>query len=979
MIQLLIKPSILVDDCWLINNKHPKISSADLSIINRLKSAGLADGLQIAMSRTNTNKIPLWAELFIASYMDIPPLHLCTFFDLSPMWDEISEKRNTMKIREAKKRKPVVNIITSSNIDELFQKEKGTVSMKTNLKASDVIAIYDRDDFKAARPILKMMCTYELDWNNAAAAGILLMLCLNPMRHMILKMFTDYTIGALQTLDAVEILKDIHNLIRKTMHYKDQAIHEKHLPLILYVQELFNRSNKYKYNAKDEIIMRQMYGTPKAVMRPVDGKWVRDVIAWKPAITQSINDVFNEMYVAPKNIMSFKQFWDRRLIYTAPGSAPGFKFKINDKFGNIMVIRPNKRLALEDLNIEELEDALRLIAPILHAKGAIKFETSKNRPLWNGNIKHYLICSYICEQFEKSLGHIADCTAYAGLIQALRTDIERIMSVAMADGIALFDFSDCNIDHTHSDMRLMWDKIVDLLIGSTDDKRTQFDLMVCGRYITRTISHVIMQDSMSAFAALVLRSLMTGSRGTAITNTSLNTAYCRIVIKTMRRVFGDIYKRSDHIGDDGEASFLNWLYAEAFTVLMNLSGHAGAKIKLLTTNCLIEYTRILYNKNGCRGCLNRSIASTVCGEFHNITMNDIYDRYSSCINQMSKLLNRGAFKAKIEKVLAKLAHNKCRLVMTTHGDKKVVISVNRIIAHTSQKWGGLGIPDINNELDEKHYILNFKRPIFKYSRSQLRQLRGTASNDLIKTLFQYDLTNKDIENAYLDNINDNISGSAPSEMVSDALYRLGMKYLENMSQVKICLKRNNEKTQDENDCFNVLRKIKELSNMTLPKLQELCNFDLQHNLDQAYNIRIDHGSLIELVTATPIMTWSAVARYFGKNSTLQDMKQGYDILITSCQEQQIEIANTIAEIFTRWGIFTGRKTNIQWLTGTATTRQYNMRNEKLSAVVARSIIKTLEDNFSATTHDVLCELYSYVYLDTYMHGHEYLGSLQLIY
>jgi hypothetical protein len=641
------------------------------------------------------------------------------------------------------------------SLEGLFRPAEGAASGKTNLTLSDVCyigrtggAATEVDQFLELLVRTGKYTVVQSDWSNAALAGWLLCLLENPLADLIWPL-VEAGLTSVTQLEATKWAKSCHTLTRTTRQwfYPVSPLDAIHLQ---YLDTLFNRSMTYAKDIDSEIYMRMQSGpaqyTPPAQWRA----WIAlhhgevqdypppDPTRWNEDMAAAFDRVLRRTIPRGKlEISTFSEYWDRRLKWVAGGSAAGYRFDISAS-GGLFVIRAGKRLALEQLTLDELAEVVQVADPILYSRSALKLECGKTRALWNTAVTHYLISGYVADSVERLLGLGTSpwSVGYTPQLVTMRETLHRMTAAAAERPLYMWDYADFNVNHKLSTQAIMWRQIAAILRYQCPSAEVGADLITCSEWTAEAVLHTIMENQNSGLIAEVRRSLMTGTRGTALTNTLCNAVYREIVGDACRFWLGqdpivEYYGQGDDVWmelmSDEQAPFMAWIF--------NMSGYAGQGVKVLVGRG--ELLRVNYDEAGhMRGYLNRSLASAVAGEFaEGLAVDDPETRSQGISSFVRKLEDRGAAPDLIRGIRTTLLRNKVKATYTDEtGVHRVLVDQGRLLAPV---WrGGLGLGAVDPYADTGIRLAwpRLAQPAVRVPHALLTQLEGVASAQAVAPL-----------------------------------------------------------------------------------------------------------------------------------------------------------------------------------------------------------------------------------------------------
>jgi len=202
-----------------------------------------------------------------------------------------------------------------------------------------------------------------------------------------------------------------------------------------------------------------------------------------------------------------------------------------------------------------------------------------------------------------------------------------------------------------------------------------------------------------------VRSLMTGSRGTALVNLMLNAMYMGYIDDSFENISGHkLLYFYEGAGDDVNMQLKHLFDEPLVNKFINLMGYAGQNVKLVSGRT--ELLRINYDIDGANGFLNRSISSAVGGEFSELESAESADTLASGIYAfVRKLLRRGMESGFSRHLLSAMLNRKTKEVFTTRSGTVRVTSYQPMML-IPVFLGGYGFEPLNLELIQSQWETN---------------------------------------------------------------------------------------------------------------------------------------------------------------------------------------------------------------------------------------------------------------------------------
>ncbi|GFM95116.1 RNA-dependent RNA polymerase [viral metagenome] len=674
----------------------------------------------------------------------------------------------------------------AASLNTFYKRASGRAAMKQQLDIKDVyklcVSLNKENTFWNFFENVPIEC----DWTNAALAGYILASVLNPSYNedvdSIIKM-------ALQVpmIVAVEHLNNYHALIRATMKSStNEVLSDIDYCRMQYFNVLVNRSEDFPFSARDEIMMRAVRGPAQGVLRLDDaGRIYNDSANYLKDVKRATIELFDTIDIKPvmPNIGTFADYWRRRLKTVAGGSAPGYTLKLK-KDGKVYTIRSTKRLAMEFLTYEELNDVLMAVDPVLHSRSAQKLEPGKTRAIWNSSLEHYFIMAYIADTIENMLYKAPWCSAYENIFGTIHNEQTRLDEIKKLLALFMWDYADFNIAHLLLVMIIMWQTMCDHILAHTKDPTVRRDVLRARRYLTLSTLNTIMEDQDSGLIMLVVRSLMTGMRGTSLVNTVLNRVYSLLLAQSLYNLHLDVKIINNYCsGDDVWNTLSKNGYACILSIILNLMGFAGKPIKVLANRG--EFLRRAYLPTGQYGFLNRLLANMVAGEFsENLGLHDPYGRARAIIDLMNEYKMRGGNLTAAPALTKLLIFKLTRLKYRIDGVTKIYVPDMRLFEIPTWR-GGLGITYKAQKGNKAlHVIAKLPNPTLRLDHTIISQYIGVATNECIQTMHRFRLFKQDITLIADEIVSAGAMRNYPTVLKSDLLQRLGEQLSKREEQIR---------------------------------------------------------------------------------------------------------------------------------------------------------------------------------------------------
>jgi hypothetical protein len=665
--------------------------------------------------------------------------------------------------------------------DLRYVKAKGRAGQATHLMLSDVILLAIR--MGRAGLMRRWLCTvdaYICDWSNAALTAWGLYILTSGVEDKLMPLFVDCRLTSIPQIKAVKLIKDLHNWVRATHTWPFcncgwlDAIEATKFH---YLSQLFGRLEDYALSAEAEMYMRAAAGPLKTWIGTDGHLLLSDTQRYQQelqlAISQTMEGLLSTHSVyAP----SFEEFWASFLTWSSSGSSPGFRTILQGPEG-IEKGRVNKRLAIATMDASDILHLIGAPDPILHSRFAIKYENEKNRALWNTSLAFYVLGSYLLASGENKLDGESWCDMNAAAGRRFHDVVRRLQHLENGGDLLAWDYADFNLNHELDVQRKLWLSYARAIQARNTNPKTNALIGRIANWIGTAITHTYLEHTVGGerFILQVSRSLMTGTRGTAFTNTCLNGIYSKLINKCSTELFAQpiFLEPLTGRGDDMISGLTSPLMGAVGAKLINLMGFAGQESKVLMGS-VGEFLRQHYIPGHVGGYPARSAAGLTGGEFFNVTVNNPYERYAAILEQLHLARHRGLTVGPL--LLEILAARNCKLVGTLHGVKHT-IAVDPRVVHARVTNGGMGVHDLNGELNN-YEITHNGMPLYAVAGKYLEQLGTKSLQRKAWALHNYGGDNKDCQALLHELISSCIGSDLPSHIVSDGLYHYMLRWLE---------------------------------------------------------------------------------------------------------------------------------------------------------------------------------------------------------
>lgn len=649
-------------------------------------------------------------------------------------------------------------------LNELYPPNKGRPGGKVHLGPADIVQACGGYQVKM---LAHRLLNGHNDWEQIFATSILILPYASRMSRDLLVPYLLNTPSFfnLSFKDAVKALKVMHTCTRISRTFPNVKDPRKFQFLSidetrqLYGMDLIcGPSVHHKYDPTAEVLMRTMPGS--LPITPTLHHLGFSESTRAALFTDACMEVADE--VLPREIHhvpTFTEWFDDRMAWTASGGAPGAKIK----WGDGTTERVNKRgamLGIPESHFRHIYD--RYQDAVLYSKSAEKYEKGKSRTIQNSGIEHYTGQGYILDIVDsvatstpvtkdKGIAPASFDSARLHAAQRLAKAQSRLTSMVIRRGF-MWDFADFNINHLNADQRLVFISFVKAIAARV--KRSKMsearkrvilsDLTTISRWLDSAKSRTVLDDNISndPLIAYVVRSLQSGERATAFTNTYHSRAYRKLHSKTAVLLFGRelIQPGDDEQGDDVFATVDSISDGVLASALHNLLGFAGQAYKItLDYSPRGEFLRLCYDgvARQVSGYPIRSTLGLISGEFFADSVFDPAARAGAFYEAVDKCNRRGALIPR--GLLQRLVTRNCFAAFTKNGSvTKVTPDLEYV--RTPKAFGGLGISGLayfqvgRATHDGAVKIRTFKNvrdpPIFQPPRvDALKTLKGVVTRD----------------------------------------------------------------------------------------------------------------------------------------------------------------------------------------------------------------------------------------------------------
>lgn len=592
-----------------------------------------------------------------------------------------------------------------ATLDRIFARPSGKPGQKILLTADDVYNLCIKSVASPRtthlRKVKQWLINNRPPISNVSVANILATVACAPDTYFyrILEQFPK--ILQLRFTDFAKCMKILHTGIKQTRTLPIRHTQLSKLEALnMYGLDLIpGRSELYKYSAYADIIMRMVQGPIQGIPRFTQhDQLLWDQPAWRALFREKLHEVVREAMVTAPRYDSFSDFWKRRLGWASGGSAPGVKVQLA---GFDDIVRANKRAALTAMD-EQMVRSL-MYEPeeaILHSRNAVKYELGKSRPLWNAGTEHYVLSSYIMESFENNVSAtLEEYSSGHHAAQRVYHDIQRLHGLESGVGL-MWDYTDFNINHSlWAQSELVHAVVINSLHkwGHLYSDETQKDMRRVGEWVYNSYLNTYMEDVESGLFTSVVRTLLTGVRGTAFGNTFLNMTYMRMVNYEFERTVSPNVRLTCNYeqGDDVFGIVPNVPTGVLYCGFMNLMGFAGALHKImLDYTPRGEYLRRAYiiEQDSIRvtGYPLRSMYGCISGEYFGVSVMDPVQRSAALLEQLQKTIRRGA-RMDEDAWYEKLCQVNASMVYTDQTGYKHRIYPEKSFVITPSYYGGAGV------------------------------------------------------------------------------------------------------------------------------------------------------------------------------------------------------------------------------------------------------------------------------------------------
>lgn len=464
----------------------------------------------------------------------------------------------------------------------------------------------------------------------------------------------------------MEILKAHHTQVRKGRYdyFTDSWLSLNQTRSLQYFKTLLGRIEyKSLEDLKTDIIKRMYPNVPKAWVEIVKNekgtRVIRNHERWKTELQKEIKDLLTKAIKTTKlTPRTLREAWKIRLIHVPGGSASGAKMDIpvfkhvngkNIYTKRIDEARLTKKALMESLTWEDVQTWLSTY-PCMRGNVSRKFENAKTRLLISTEVGHQFLSDYVLQHVESTMSvfpefDITDKEQQTA--QRLGELRSKMMSCAKAEKDLepfMFDFDDFNIQHDADEMAYVWMTISEIMTelateySDTDSDRAYKDLAMVSKWVGKSElnSYVIYKGKKYPQK----RGLFTGERSTMFKNTLFNLAYCNVVKRNYKELFGyDVVDYQVNHGDDVFMVLRRRNSSILLGQLFNLMGLLGQGSKILTEDG--EFLRMSYGTDGTvTGYPVRAITSLTSKDPQRDSFIDPINMLKSLVTKTNTLLRR---------------------------------------------------------------------------------------------------------------------------------------------------------------------------------------------------------------------------------------------------------------------------------------------------------------------------------------------------
>lgn len=312
-----------------------------------------------------------------------------------------------------------------------------------------------------------------------------------------------------------------------------------------------------------------------------------------------------------RQMMPEKEIWDtwerfclNRNSWLSSGSA-GAKFTVLEG----EKIRLNKRSYMETVPISDMVKWLDG-EPKIVAIASEKYEMGKARAIYGTKIEDQCIMAYLLNVLEPRLYYIDDIECgLTGRSEVL--SILRRCNIAAREGeeCTMLDYSDFNLQHTLPMQSLVFKCIKNELIR----EGCEADAIRVAQWCEDALLDQRVKFPGCDKYEMVIQGLFSGNRGTNFINTLLNKLYFQVALKWVEDNLSLVPERMFilHHGDDVWLSNKSRLWAITIYKVLEMCGLIFSDKKQIQDVNMGEFLRVVYNAEGARGYLARSLATLI--------------------------------------------------------------------------------------------------------------------------------------------------------------------------------------------------------------------------------------------------------------------------------------------------------------------------------------------------------------------------------
>nr|QIP68009.1 MAG: RNA-dependent RNA polymerase [Bremia lactucae associated fusagravirus 1] len=871
------------------------------------------------LNNMKNDDVKLYIELLL---LPNPRPKAFSLIKVDKVWTRwLNDARSELKVLRAEEGVMGVHGVALHELNVLYPVAKGRAGMKCNLLFSDVVLYAQKYENKVKNRFMNILCKTRCNWTNTALANWLLFLC-HYQNEALWCLFEVDNILSCTQATVVKYLKVLHTRVRATHTWpypKPSYLGVSVSKNYHYLGQLMGRHADYHLDAAAEMWMRAAPG-PGRFWIDVDnygiqGSRAKYDIAEDRAVVDTVEGLLKTHVL---HVPTFEVFWNRFLSWASSGSAPGFRMDIAVEGGSEKS-RMNKRLSLAHMDLEEVLYALSDIQPVLHSRFAVKYENEKNRALWNTSIVFYIIGSYLLHAGESRLDGEDWCDMNAPSGARLADVVRRIQTLIDGKDLLAWDYADFNLNHELQTQCKLWRSYTRGVMHRNDNPSTNALLGRCCKWMCTALENTILEDVTTSLLIKVSRSMMTGTRGTAFTNTLLNGVYGKLINRNLLSLCGEqlFIEPLTGRGDDMISGLSDALIGACGAKLINMMGFAGQEVKVLMGN-VGEFLRQHYTKDGVGGYPARACAGLVAGEYFAATINNPYERYAACVEQVRLARKRSL--PLFDGILGLLKARNCRLVGTVLG-KKHSITVDERIVHTRVEDGGMGVYD----LDGYHWpykILHCRMPKYQIRHKYLDALRSKRTANLASSVYRYGGSNIDANWLSRELIGSCIGSDLPPTAVSDSLYHYMLAWLDFKPLIT------------KNEHFSLL----DVPAFMVHSIVDYMDTSLRHRTGVHHN----YGVLASVAASSELLTLSCLKRMHDVSGLSWPMfliKLGKNITPKE-NVRLMEIVHVLNQSKHMISYFCG-----DWSLNGVPTNIYN--SSELLALCRASTLRVLEDNISS--------------------------------